>query len=205
MGPSRHVVKRKLGHVGTVPNNHVFGLKHAKIAAVENLEALARRKIRALYERVGQDGSKWTAEKLAPFLGMSDPSGVRKLLNGDNKISLAHLQGFCEAFCVTPAELVTPEGSTFVYLKDAEPTLLKLFREMDEHERLSLLTVLKRHQPVTVRGRRARGGHVELTDQQQLLVDLFARVKKDAIREGVLKTLRGAAAADHDAAHRTTE
>lgn len=184
--------------MGTVPNNHDFGPKRARISAVEDLEALARRRIRALYERVGRDGAKWTAEKLAPFLGMTDPSGVRKILNGDNKISLAHIQGFCEAFAVTPAELITPEGSTFVHLKDSEPTLLKLFREMDDHERLSLLTVLKR--PIYApNAKKVRPGRAMLTVKEQELVDLFARVKRDGVREGVLKTLRGAAQDAHAA------
>jgi hypothetical protein len=37
-----------------------------------------------------------------------------------------------------------------------------------------------------------------LSPKEQELVDLFARVKKDGVREGVIRTLRGAAEApDH--------
>lgn len=159
---------------------------------VNNLEAVVLRRVRALYEKVEKSGDKWTAEKLMPFLGMTDPSGVRKLLNGDNRISLAHMQGFCEAFGVTPCELVSPEGSPFVYLKESEPVLLKLFREMDAHERHSLIVVLQSRQPAATKPRRARAGHADLTEEQQLLVDLYVQSEPQA-REGVLKILRGTA------------
>jgi len=194
---------------GTVPKNHVLGGKSCEyFPAVYNLEAVVLRRIRALYEKVGRGGDKWTAEKLMPFLGMKDASGVRKLLNGDNRISLAHLQGFCEAFGTLPTDLVAPEGGAAVYLKESEPVLLKLFREMDAHERHSLLVVLQRHQAYVpmqrTSRRRARAG--ELTDEQQLLVDLYAQSEPQA-REGVLKVLRGTAkrAGAERGQHRTTE
>lgn len=182
---------------GTVPKSHNSGLFHAKIRpTVESLEALVRRRVRTLYERVGKSGEKWTAEKLAPFLGMTDPSGVRKLLNGDNKISLAHLQGFAEAFAVTPCELVSPDGAQFTYLKEFEPAILRLVREMNEHERHSLMAILQWRAPRYVEVKKSRLGRAMLTVKEQELVDLYARVKKDGVREGVLKTLRGAAQDD---------
>lgn len=177
-----------------MPKSHDLRDKIGENArTVQNLEALVLRRVRALYDKVGKTGSKWTAEKLMPFLGMTDPSGVRKLLNGDNRISVAHIQGFCEAFGVTPCELVSPEGAPFVYLKESEPVLLKLFRDMDAHERHSLIVVLQSREPVATKPRRARAGHAELTEEQQLLVELYAQSDPQA-REGVLKVLRGTAA-----------
>lgn len=186
-----------MSQLSTVTKSHASGVKSCEYArTVYNLEALVLRRIRALYEKVGTSGDKWTAEKLMPFLGMTDPSGVRKLLNGDNRISLAHLQGFCEAFGVLPSDIVAPEGATAVYLKESEPVLLKLFREMDAHERHSLLVVLQRQNAYVPmhksQRRRARPGHAELTAEQQQLVEYF-QLSDPSAREGVLKILRGTA------------
>lgn len=194
-----------MSQVGTVTESHKIGRKLCQDRrAVENLEALVRRRVRALYEKEGKSGDRWTAEKLAPFLGMKDPSGVRKLLNGDNAIGLAHIEGFCAAFQVTPCELVSPDGAPFTYLKETEPTLLRLFREMDAHERLSLINVLQWRLPTPPpRARkRARLGRAQLTEEQQLVVDLYARSEPQA-REGVLKVLRGTARKTERAEPRT--
>lgn len=177
----------------TVTFRHDLGQQSWQNRGVENLDELVRRRVLALYDRVGKSGDKWTAEKLMPFLGMTVPSGVRKLLNGTNKISLAHLQAFCEAFAITPCELLAQDGAEFVYLKDAEPALIRLYREMDSHERLSLITVLSWRPPRFAEKRKAQLGRRELSTKEQELVDLFARVKKEGVREGVLRTLRGAA------------
>ncbi len=161
------------------------------------LEELVRQRVRTLYEREGRNGEKWTAEKLMPFLGMREPSGVRKLLNGDNKIGLSHLEGFCEAFQVTPCELVIEMGALIQPVQPIEAALLALFRQMTELERRSLLTILER--PIYTQAphaKRSRLGRAMLTVKEQELVDLFARVKRDGVREGVLKTLRGAAQGD---------
>ena len=90
----------------TVLKSHDFGRKSCQNSPVESLEQLVRRRVLAIYDRPSRTGDRWTADKLAPFLGMTDPSGVRKLLNGDNRISLAHVAGFCAAFQITPCELV---------------------------------------------------------------------------------------------------
>lgn len=185
-----------MSQVSTVPEKHDSGRNLCQNPRVQSLEELVRRRVRTLYDRIGKSGEKWTAEKLAPFLGMTDASGVRKLLNGDNKISLAHIQGFCEAFQITPCELVSPEGAPFVYLKESEPTLIARFREMDAHERHSLMVVLQSRAPTYATAKKARLGRAMLTAKEQELVDLFARVKRDGVREGVLKTLRGAAQDD---------
>jgi transcriptional regulator with XRE-family HTH domain len=178
----------------TVPKQHEIATKTWQNPALTNLEELVRRRVLTLYEQESKTGERWTAEKLMKFLGMTVPSGVRKLLNGTNRIGLAHVQGFCEAFGVTPSELVAPHGASFTHLKDSEPTLLRLYREMDAHERLSLLTILQwRQPPLHPKSRlKARLGRMELTAEQQLVVDLYARSEPQA-REGVLKVLRGTA------------
>lgn len=183
-----------MGQLSTVPKFHNSGgnLWETQPTAVEDLEALVLRRVRMLYDTPSKDGEKWTAEKLMPFFGMKDPSGVRKLLNGDNKISVAHIQAFCEAFGLTPCELMSPPDARFAYLKEAEPALLRMYREMDEHERMSLLTVLRSRRPVIIPSRKAKLGRATLTERQQLVADLFS--KSDAqSQEGVLKILRGAA------------
>jgi hypothetical protein len=156
------------------------------------LEDVVRGRLRELYERAGRAGEKWTAEKLVPFLGMSDPSSVRKILNGDNKISLAHVEGFCRAFQITPAELMIEPGAVIQPISPLEATILAHLRQMTELERRSLLTLLDRH--VTITPRRAGLGRTMLTTREQELVDLFARAD-DGAREGILKVLRGSAAA----------
>lgn len=184
-----------MSHIGTVPKNHNFGGVSDRISRVPRLDELVRGRVLALYGRVSRGGEKWTAEKLAPFLGISDPSGVRKLLNGNNKISLAHIEGFCTAFQVSAAELVAEPGSLIQPVTPIESALLTHFRQMTELERRSLLTILER--PIyAAPDRKARMGRAMPTVKEQELVDLYARVKKDGVREGVLKTLRGAAEAD---------
>ena len=141
-------------------------------------------------------------EILAQRLGLSRSNVSRMLTQEDRAILLPHLEGFCEFFQVTAAELVAEPGAQIIPVSPIEAALLALIRQMTELERRSLLTILER--PPAIHQRKARLGRAMLTTREQELVDLFARVKKDAIREGVLKTLRGAAAT-HDDDHRTTE
>ena len=120
---------------------------------------------------------------------MTDPSGVRKLLNGDNRISLAHVAGFCTAFQITPCELVADPDAVLQPISPFEVAVLQIVRDMTELERRSLLTVLQR--PVyTAPAKKSRLGRAMLTVKEQELVDLYARVKRDGVREGILKTLR---------------
>jgi hypothetical protein len=78
-----------------------------------------------------------------------------------------------------------------------EAAFLSHIRSMTELERRSLLTILER--PIyAAPDKKARLGRAMLSPKEQELVDLFARVKKDGVREGVIRTLRGAAEApDH--------
>jgi len=184
---------------------HNSGHKTGRIGAVGRLlDELVRERVNAIYEKPSRSGDKWTAEKLAPYLGMHDPSSVRKLLNGDNRISLAHIEGFCSAFQITPAELLSEPGSLIQPVTPIEAAFLTHLRQMSELERRSLLTILER--PIySAVSKKARMGRAMLTSKEQELVDLFARVKRDGVREGVLRTLRGAASDDAPLAVRKTE
>lgn len=154
----------------------------------DSLQERIRGRIRVLVERGGVPH-----ERLGDFLGVSR-SHVTRLLNEHGAIMLDHVEKFCEFFQVSPSELVTDEGSLFQEIKPLEAQLLALFREMTELQRHSLLSVLDRSaQQASVR-RRARLGRSELTEEQQLVVDLYSRSNEQA-RGGILKTLRGTAVA----------
>lgn len=158
-----------------------------------------RARIVALYERGSKTGDKWTAEKLAPFIGADTPSAVRKILNGQNRIGLRHIQGFCIAFQISACELVMEPGAVLQAVTPMEAAVLEHVRKMSELERRSLLTLLDR--PVMVAHRKAKFGRPMLSGQEQELVDLFGRVKRDGVREGVLRTLRGAVEMDRQHKH----
>lgn len=132
---------------------------------------------------------------LAPHLGVGQ-SAVSKILNGRRGLSLEAIEGFCQFFQVTPAELMAEPDALIQPLKPIEAAIVGLVRQMTELERRSLLTLLERPVYQIAKGKRARMGRATLTAKEQELVDLFARVKRDGVREGVLKTLRGAAQDD---------
>ena len=121
------------------------------------------------------------------------PSGVGRILNDEGyTIMWHHVERFCEFFQMTPAELMVEPGALMQPISHFESALLRIIRDMTELERRSLLTILER--PVyAAQPKKARLGRAMLTAKEQELVDLFARVKRDGVREGVLKTLRGAA------------
>ena len=129
---------------------------------------------------------------LGERLGLS-PSGVGRILNEEGyNILLTHVEGFCEFFQITPSELMVEPGSLIQPIKPLEAQLLAHFRAMTELQRHSLLSVLDRSSSQPATRRRARLGRAELTEEQQLLVDLYARSPEQA-RGGILKTLRGTA------------
>ena len=79
------------------------------------------------------------------------------------------------------------ENSSMARMK----AIIGLVRQMTELERRSLLTILER--PIyAAPDRKARLGRAMLSPKEQELVDLFARVKREGVRNGVLQTLRGA-------------
>lgn len=162
-------------------------------------ETLADRVLARINALVEKDDVKH--DVLAPHLGVGQ-SAVSKILNGRNSLSLDAVEGFCEFFQVTPAELMADPDALIQPLKPIEAAIVGIVRQMTELERRSLLTLLERPVYQIAKGKRARMGRAMLTTKEQELVDLFARVKRDGVREGVLKTLRGAA---QDDAPRTPE
>ncbi len=140
---------------------------------------------------------------LARFL-KEDPSTISKRLKpGGPALCLDFLDSIRAFFGGwTPAEMVAESGSQISPVTPIESALLGHFRQMTELERRSLLTILER--PIyAAPNKKARLGRAMLSVKEQELVDLFARVKRDGVREGVLSTLRGAAK-DDAAQHRPT-
>lgn len=127
---------------------------------------------------------------LARFLN-TDPGTVQKRMKeGGTDLSLDWLDEVREFYQMTVSEMTALPGSLWQEVKPLEAQLLAHFRAMTELQRHSLLSVLDRSASVPLSRRRARTGHAELTEEQQLLVDLFVRSNEQA-RSGILKTLRG--------------
>lgn len=133
---------------------------------------------------------------LAEFI-KSDPSTIQKRLKDNGTaLRLDWLDEVSAFYQMSVSEMCALPGSAWQEVKPLEGQLLEIFRAMSELERRSLLDVLdRRPAPPT---RKPRLGHPELTLKEQELVDLFARVKRDGVREGVLRTLRGAAEHERD-------
>lgn len=127
---------------------------------------------------------------LATFL-KTDPSTVQKRLKeGGTALCLDWLDSVTPFYQMSVSEMTTLSGSSWQEVKPLEGQLLDIFRRMSELERRSLIDVLDRRPPPPMR--KARGGHAELTEEQQLVVELYAQSDAQA-REGVLKVLRGTA------------
>lgn len=175
------------------------------------LGALVERRI-PLQERVRHRFKQLVEERRVPhdilgkYLGLSR-SAVTRLLNDEGSgFALTHMEKLCEFFQITAAEIMVEHGALVQPVQPLEAQLLKIFRDMTELERRALLDVLDRgaRRVPTHRLRRARSGRVDLTEEQQLVVDLYVR-SNAAAREGVLKVLRGTArAADRDRPDDTT-
>lgn len=165
--------------------------------------SLAERALARIQQLVSERG--FSHETLAPFLGVG-PSAVSKILSGKNALSLDHIDGFSVALQISAAEIVLEPGSLIQPLTPMEAALLQSFRSMTELQRHSLLSVLDRSAAQAVNRRRARWGRSELTEEQQLVVDLYARSPEQA-RSGILKTLRGTAKLGDEerGLHRKTE
>jgi len=153
----------------------------------ESLQARVRHRINTLVDQ--GDVSHVT---LGDHLGLSR-SAVTRLLNDKGGISLAHIEKLCAFFQITAAELMAEPDALIQPLKPIEAAIVSYLRQMSELERRSLLTLLERPAYQLAKGKRARLGRAMLSVKEQELIDLFARVKRDGVREGVLKTLRGAA------------
>lgn len=129
---------------------------------------------------------------LANFL-KTDPSVIQKRLkDGGTALCLDWLDEVRAFYQMSVAEMCALPGSLWQEIKPLEAQLLGHFRQMTELQRHSLLSVLDRSAQQPATRRRARMGRAELTEEQQLLVDLYARSPEQA-RGGILKTLRGTA------------
>lgn len=127
---------------------------------------------------------------LATFL-KTDPSTIqKKFKEGGTALCLDWLDSVTSFYQMSVSEMCALSGSLWQEVKPMEAQLLAIFRDMTELERRSLLDVLDRR-PAPPK-RRQKLGHAELTEEQQLLVDLYVQSEPQA-REGVLKILRGTA------------
>lgn len=131
----------------------------------------------------------------------SDPSTIQKRLKeGGTALCLDWLDSVTAFYQMSVSEMCALSTSVWQEVKPLESQLLTHFRQMTELQRHSLLSVLDRSTSQPGTRRRARLGRAELTEEQQLLVDLYARSNEQA-RGGVLKTLRATARvgdAEHD-------
>jgi len=148
-------------------------------------------RVRDRFRRLVEAGGV-SHEVLGKFLGLSR-SGVSRLLNDEGSgFALHHIERLCEFFQVSPAEVCADPEAVIQPIKPLEAQLLNHFRRMTELERHGLLTVLDRPGTATEKRRAPRMGHPELTTEQQLVIDLYARSGPQE-REGVLKILKGTA------------
>lgn len=142
---------------------------------------------------------------LGKYLGLT--RSVTRLLNDEGQgIALQHIERVCDFFQVTASELMAESGALIQAITPTEASLLAYFRQLTEVQRMGLLAILDRSAQQPATQRRAKLGRTELTDEQQLLVDLYARSNEQA-RSGILKTLRGTAQSGdvERATRRTTE
>lgn len=135
------------------------------------------------------------ASTLARFLKENPSTVTKRLKEGGPALCLDFLDQLRVFFGGwTPAEMVAETGSSVQPITPLEAAILGIVRQMTELERRSLLTLLER--PAygqASHAKKSRLGRAMLTVKEQELVDLFSRVKKDGVRDGVLKLLRGAA------------
>jgi hypothetical protein len=181
-----------------IPSDGVFGPEITISGAVIALQSrppmnefqeLVRDRIRSRVDN---------ASTLARFLKEHPSTITKRLQRGGPALCLDFLDRLREFFGGwTPSEMCAEPGATITSITAIESSMLAHFRQMTELERRSLLTILER--PIFTQAphaKKSRLGRAMLTVKEQELVDLYARVKKDGVREGVLKTLRGAAEAD---------
>lgn len=165
-------------------NSLILGLPSVShVTGLNTFQEMVRRRLR---ERTPNYST------LARFL-KADPSTIQKRLKeGGPDLSLDWLDEVRAFYQMSVSEMCALPGSLWQEVKPLEAQLLAHFRQMTELQRHSLLSVLDRSASEPERRRRARTGRAELTEEQQLLVDLYARSPEQA-RSGILKTLRGTA------------
>lgn len=136
---------------------------------------------------------------LADFLGIDSSIIQRRFKEGGTSLCLDFLDDASPFYQMSVSEMTAMQHSLWQEVKPLEAAMLSHFRQMTELERRSLLTILER--PIyAAPNKKSRIGRAMLTVKEQELVDLFGRVKRDGVREGVLRTLKGAAQDDETAA-----
>lgn len=187
---SAHECNNKMCVGVTVSKTHQIGLKIAyslrRSVKTDSLQERVRSRLRQLVT-----AGNVSHDLLAEHVGVSR-SHITRLLNENGAILLTHIEKMCVFFQVSPSELMVEPGSQIQPLTPMEAGLLQYFRHMTEVQRMGLMAVLDRSAQQATSRRRARLGRAELTEEQQLLVDLYARSPEQA-RRGILKTLRGTA------------
>lgn len=128
---------------------------------------------------------------LADFLKTSPSTMQKKYRENGTSLCLDFLYEVSSYYQMSVSEMTALPNSQWQEVKPLEAQLLTIFRDMTELERRSLLDVLERPARSPQR-RRPRAGHAELSEEQQLLVELYARTEPHA-REGVMQILRGTA------------
>jgi len=151
------------------------------------LQERVRQRIRTLVDTHGV-----SHEILGKYLGLSRSMVTRLLNDESNGIGFPHLEKLCEFFQVTPCELMNSAHSLIQEVKPEEAQLLTHFRELTYTQKHGLLAVLEGRLAQPAKSRKARWGRAELTEEQQLVVDLFAQSEPEQ-RSAVLKVLRGTA------------
>lgn len=201
-----HRVKQKSEFSTPAQFRPVFGKNSRYSLGGNSVKALPlQERVRQRFRALVTDGGV-PHDTIGKHLGLTR-SAVTRLLNDEGAgFSLQHIERLCVFFQLTAAEIVSEPGARIVALNPLEGQLLDVFRRMTELQRHSLLAVLDHGPQVPSTRRRARTGRSELTEEQQLLVDLFARSNEQA-RSGILKTLRGTAKLGdvERGQHRTTE
>lgn len=134
---------------------------------------------------------------LARFL-KSSPSTIQKRLRATGTaLSLDWLAEVTSFYQMSVSEMCAVPGSLWQEVKPDEAQLLTHFRQLTYTQRQGLLAVLEGRLAQPAKPRRAQFGSIALTEEQQMLVDLYVRSGPGA-REGVMKVLKEAAKlADH--------
>lgn len=127
---------------------------------------------------------------LAKWLGLSR-SAVTRLLNEDGAIMLKHLEGFCEFFQVTAAEVVLEPGALVQPLSPLESAIVDVIRKMDRLRQHSLLDVLEWQRASTIATKHGRSAQHHLTAEDEMVLSLYRGMADSDAQAGVVMQMRG--------------
>lgn len=158
--------------------------------------SLAERVRGRLNELIAQRGI--SHEAIAPHLDVS-ASAVSKLLSGKNAIGLDHIDGFCVALQVSPAEIIADPMSTIQAVTPFETAILDIVRKMNELSRHSLLTVLEWPMRSAVQVKRAGRTPDHLSPEDAMVLSLYRGMEDADAQSGIVMQMRGYVQAKQDA------